>query len=140
MKLPFFLIFALILATGCSDTPLIASSDPAMKEQQSISASHDKSKPIDPLAFRERTIKCDPAKRSMNSCYEEADLICSNEKLFVSNIYKATDSFNIPSVVFKCNTTITYEREDFIAAEKERTSGKPKRRSLMEDLLGVPSQ
>lgn len=140
MKLPFFLIlFASILIAGCSDEPLIRSSDPAMATQQRHNVSDDNNKTIDPIALRERTIKCDPARRSINSCYEEADLICSNERLFVSSIHKAADSSNIPSIVFKCNTTITYEREDFLAKEKERTSGKPKRRSLMEDLLGVPA-
>lgn len=139
MKSPFFLIFALILVTGCSDTPLIKSSDPAIVEQQQTNAaSRNKPGSWDPSAFRERTIKCDPAKRSINSCYEEADLVCSNERLFVSSIIKAADTSNIPAIVFKCNTTITYEKEDFLAKEKERTSGKPKRRSLMEDLLGVP--
>ncbi|MDH4284523.1 MAG: hypothetical protein OEV35_04325 [Gallionellaceae bacterium] len=138
MKSLFFLIFASILVTGCTDTPLIKSSDPAVIEQQQHRAASDTSKAIDPLAFRERTIKCDPARRSINSCYEEADLICTNERLFVSTIFKKVES-DIPSVVFKCNTTITYEREDFLAKEKERTSGKPKRRSLMEDLLGVPT-
>lgn len=138
MKLPFFFIFVIILAAGCSDEPLIKSSDPAMQEQKKLRASRDQDRPVDPLALRERTIKCDPEKRSLNSCYEEADLICSNERLFVSNVYKTTDPSNIPSIVFKCNKTITYERDDYIAAEKARTSNKPKRRSLMEDLLGVP--
>lgn len=140
MKSPFFFfIFVSILVAGCSDTPLIKSSDPAMVEQPHSSISKNKPGEVNPIALRERTIKCDPAKRSINSCYEEADLTCSNERLFVSSIVKVADSSNTPSIVYKCNTTITYEREDFLAKEKERTSGTPKRRSLMEDLLGVPA-
>lgn len=135
----------LILVAGCTDTPLIKTSDPAMAEEHARRASNQRNKdnkPIDPIALRERTIKCDTTKRSLTSCYDEADFVCSNERLFVSSIEKVIEATatSVPSIVFKCNAAITYEREDFLARERERDSPtKRRKRSLMEELLGVPN-
>lgn len=144
MKLLIFII-TITLVAGCSDTPLIKTSDPAMAEEHARRASRQKNKdnkPIDPIVLRERTIKCDTTKRSLTSCYDEADFVCSNERLFVSSIEKIIEATatSVPSIVFKCNTAITYEKDDFLARERERDSPtKRRRRSLMEDLLGVPN-
>lgn len=128
-RLP-YLIFALLLS-GCSDAPIIKSSDRARTSNEapmSVTAT-----PLPPRATQSATspatdraaasailsganhgytVRCGGGGLTLRSCYDQADEICETQKHFVSNILKIEESGSGNQIAralsFKCNTEINY--------------------------------
>jgi hypothetical protein len=155
MKLPAHLIFSLLLSAGCSDTPLIKSSDrPGARNEATASATVIPSPPpaaqlaaspstgpaastILPSANPGHTVRCNGGEQTLRSCYDQADEICEAQKHFVSNILKIEESGSGNQIAralsFKCNTEISYGNVGF--PDNARVPALQKKPSLEQRLL-----
>jgi hypothetical protein len=131
MRPPFHLVFALTLVTGCSDTPLIKSSDRARTyDDGQAPAATLAAQPLpQATAILPATaampgagmpgyvVNCNGSGHTLRSCYEQADEICESQRHFVSNILKIEESQSggtvTRSIRFRCNTEISYGNVGF---------------------------
>lgn len=128
MKLPTCLVFALLLSAGCSEAPLIKSSDRSSPANEAPASAPTTPSPLPasqlaaspstgpaatlPGANQGYTVRCSGGERTLRSCYDQADEICETQKHFVSNILKIEETGSGNQIAralsFKCNTEISY--------------------------------
>lgn len=147
MKLLPCLIIAIVLMAGCSDKPLIKSSEleflrkekPAPVLATPAAAAPVAAAVIAPLpdAAPKYVVKCYGADLTLSSCYVQADEVCELQQLFVSSIVKIEESRSggimARSIIFRCNTDISYGNVGF--PDNARVPALQKKPSLQEQLL-----
>lgn len=152
MKLPTPLIFSLLLSAGCSDAPLITSSDrssptkeapvstPATPSPQGAtppSTSSTAASTILPRTNPGHTVRCNGSNQTLRSCYDQADEICETQKHFVSHILKIEETGSGNQIAralsFKCNTEISYGSVGF--PDNAQAPTLQKRPSVQKQLL-----